>query len=166
MSIYRQCIKHEQTSKQDSAAHETSSGLSGWVIEMANLDRADERERQTERDRCKFQHRVENPVEHPDGWDSLILDFFIRQPGAVVLFMRAVNSLVKHFRAGCKRDRERAKIIIIRAMGRLIRQGRLKRVRRCFVWANEAEVPHKPVIPLGVALPKAGVLEPTAARPE
>lgn len=127
------------------------------------LDRENERERQTERDRCKFQHHVENPNEHADGWDLVIMSFFVSQPGAVVLFMSAVNGLVKHCRPRCKRDRERAKIIIIRAIGRLIRQGRLKRVRRRFVRVNEAEVPHRPVIPIVGSLPRVEVLQPCAS---
>ena len=73
--------------------------------------------------------------------------FFIAQPGVVIPFMSAVNSLVKLCRARCKSDREKAKIEIIRALGRLIREGRLVRVRRKNVRVNEAQVPHEPIIP-------------------
>lgn len=114
------------------------------------LKRASERERQIERERRAFEHRVANPTEHQDGWDDAIMSYFVSQPGAVLLFMGAVNDVVKKCRAKRKRDREQAKIIIIRSIGRLIRQGRLKRVRRRYVRVNEAEVPHVPVIPISL----------------
>lgn len=130
------------------------------VIEPPRLffDRAHARQHQLECDQHGFQHHVANPHEHLDGWDQAIMNFFIGQPGAVVLFMRAVNTLARHCRAGCKRDRERAKIIIIRAMGRLVREGRLKRVRRRYVRVNAAEVRPRPIIPRGVPLPDAHAL--------
>ena len=124
------------------------------------LYRAEQRQQQAECERQEFQRQVANPVEHADGWDTAIMAYFVSQPGAVVLFMTAVNNLARHCRARCKRDRERAKIILIHAIGRLIRQGRLKRVRRRFVRVNEGEVPQKPVNPLGVLPPDVGTLRP------
>jgi hypothetical protein len=91
---------------------------------------------------------LSHPTEHPSGWDETIMRFFIAQPDAVMLFMRAVNALVKQCGARCKRERETAKIAIIHALGRLIRQRRLVRVRRRYVRVNTGEVPQAPVIPL------------------
>ena len=125
------------------------------LIEPPDLffTRAEQRRQEAERERQEFHRQIAAQQDKADGWDRVIMDYFIGQPGTVVLIMRAVNILVKHCRARCKRDRERAKIPIIRAIGGLIRQGRLKRVRRRFVRANQAEVPSKPVLPMGVAVP-------------
>jgi hypothetical protein len=113
------------------------------------LNRAYERERRLERERREFQYRVSNSTEHEDGWDDTIMAYFGSRAGQVVLYMRAVNAISRQCQAKRKRDRERAKIIVIRSIGRLIREGRLKRVRRRFVRVNEAEVPHVMVIPMG-----------------
>ncbi len=112
----------------------------------------------------EFDHHNATQKEHPDGWDYVIMNFFIRQPGAVVLFMRAVNALVRHCRSRCKLDREKAKIIIIRSIGRLIREGRLKRVKRRFVRINQGELTGAPLIPTGVPLPKAQPIRPGASK--
>jgi hypothetical protein len=123
------------------------------VIEPIDLfyDRAEQRRQESECERRIFQSQVANPTEHEGCWDGAIMTFFVGQPGMVVLFMRAINVLAKQCRTECKRDREQAKVILIKAIGRLIRQGRLKRVRRRFVRVSETEVPAKPVMPLGIS---------------
>lgn len=88
------------------------------------------------------------PTEHPSGWDEAIMRFFIARPNAVMLQVRVANVLVKQCSARTKPAREAAKIQILRALGRLMRQRRLIRVGRRSVRVNAAEVPRPPVIPL------------------
>jgi hypothetical protein len=119
------------------------------IIERPELsyNRAEQQQRRVERERRIFQLQIENPADHSDGWDQVIMNFFSWRPGEVVMFMRAVNVLAKQCRASCKRDREAAKILIIRSIGRLIREGRLRRVNRRFVRISQGEIRGQPVIP-------------------
>jgi len=92
---------------------------------------------------------LSQPTEHPGwDWDETIMRFFIAQPRAVMLQVRVANALVKQCSARTKPAREAAKIAILRALGRLMRQRRLVRVGRRSVRVNAAEVPRPPVIPL------------------
>ncbi len=118
---------------------------------------------EAERMRQQFLHQVANPQEHADGWDETIMSFFINQPRLVILIMRAVNVLTKQHRYACKKHREQAKILVMRSIGRLIQEGRLKRVRRRYVSISAAELPPKPIIPLGALMPDAAKLEATIA---
>ena len=120
------------------------------------LLRTARRAQDVERRRQEFKHQIDRPAEHGDGWDSLIMAYFIGQPRAVILYMRAVNALVKHCRAHNKKEREKAKVLIIRAIGRLIREGRLKRVKRRFVRVSGGEIPQTPIIPFGNLIPGTG----------
>lgn len=91
---------------------------------------------------------LSQPTEHPSGWDEAIMRFFMAQPNAVMLQVRVANALVKQCSARSKPAREAAKIEILRALGRLMRQRRLIRVGRRSVRVNAGEVPRPPVIPL------------------
>lgn len=91
---------------------------------------------------------LSQPTEHPSGWDDSIMRFFIAQPNLVMLQVRVPNELVKQCSARTKSTREAAKIEILRALGRLMRQRRLIRVGRRSVRVNAGEVPRPPVIPL------------------
>ncbi len=103
------------------------------------------RMQETQRD---FEWGLAHPTEHPSGWDEAIMRFFIGQPGVVIPFRRAVNTLAKLCRPRCQRDRDQAKIAIIRCLDRLAREGRLVRVGRRHLRVNEGEVPHAPILPL------------------
>ena len=67
------------------------------------------------------------------GWDHDILMFVDRHHGQPLHFMRAVNSVARTREHGCNRHRVQAKRQIILALGRLVRAGRVTRVRRKYV---------------------------------
>lgn len=119
--------------------------LSGMqiIIEPPDLflRRAEEKQREVD-------WFLTHPTEHLSGWDEAAMRFFIAQPNLVMLQVRVANELVKQCSARTKPAREAAKIEILRALGRLMRQRRLTRVGRRSVRVNAAEVPRPPVIPL------------------
>ena len=67
------------------------------------------------------------------SWDHDILMFLGRNQGRPVHFMRAVNSVARTREHGCNRRKVEAKREIILALGRLVRAGRVTRVRRKYV---------------------------------
>jgi hypothetical protein len=96
--------------------------------------------------RSEFDRILQNSPADISGWDSAIMRFFVTHQGSAVLFMRAVNALAKQCCARNKRERESASLLIMRAMGRLIREGRLVRVHRRFVRVHMTQVTAKPII--------------------
>ena len=87
--------------------------------------------------------RLHSPTEV--CWDHDILNFLRRHHGQPLHFMRAVNSVARTRQHGCNRHRVQAKRQIILALGRLVRVGRVTRVRRKYVVLpaeTEVLVPH------------------------
>lgn len=104
----------------------------------------------------KFRNQIAHPTEHPDGWDRAVMDFFIAQPHAILRIVTVANTLAKDFRTKCRKDRDRVRLLVMGTVGRLIQQARLKRVRRCFVRVNMAEISAPPIYPIGSRAPVAG----------
>ena len=79
------------------------------------------------------------------GWDHDILMFLGRNQGRPVHFMRAVNSVARTREHDSNRRKVAAKREIILALGRLVRVGRVTRVRRKYVVLpaqSEVILPH------------------------
>ena len=77
-------------------------------------------------------------------WDEEIWQFLRQRYGQTLSFMAVVNAVAGRHRFMNNRLRVQAKVQIIKALGRLLREGRLRRVRReCLI----LPVPTEPVLP-------------------
>ena len=72
-------------------------------------------------------------VVDPARWDEPILAYLRRNSAQPVLLMRVVNAVVKTRRHFSTRHRNAMRGEILQALGRLIRQGRIARIKRRFV---------------------------------
>ena len=73
------------------------------------------------------------PVIDPNRWDQPILAYLRQNSAQPVLLVRAVNAVVKTRRHFSTRHRNAMRIEILRALGKLIRQGQVVRIKRRFV---------------------------------
>ena len=66
-----------------------------------------------------------------DFWTTLVFEHL--QSDEPVRIVNLVNMVARHGNFSCRSDRETGKIVLLKLVGKLIRTGRLDRVRRRFV---------------------------------
>jgi hypothetical protein len=78
------------------------------------------------------------------AWDEEIMQFLRQRYGQTLRFMAVVNGVAGQHRFINNRLRVQAKLQIIKALGRLLREGGAQRVRRIFL---VLPTPTEPVLP-------------------
>lgn len=73
------------------------------------------------------------PLADKTGWDQAIMFTLQRSSGEPILLVRLVNMVVKDCRHSSTRHRDAMRVDILKALGSLVRRGRIVRLKRRFV---------------------------------